>query len=96
MSGWIIPPHGLIEPVPAPEIYCDGIGAIERLDHGTICVHFVREHLPLEGGAPQRVVVAKLFRPMEGVAYSIGQLAQCLAPSVVPPAPPGQRPIVVK
>lgn len=78
MSQWIVPPVGIIEPVPAPEIYTDGIGAIEISGENVVC-YFIRDQLTIENphGERQRVLVAKLIRPLASVPVSIGQLAQC-------------------
>lgn len=80
MRGWIIAPTGLIEPVPAPEILFDGIGAIEVIGGGDLRFYLVQEQLPLEAVAiiPQNVVVAKLVAPASIVTFTIGQLAQCV------------------
>jgi hypothetical protein len=80
MVAWILPPNGLIEPVPAPEIYVDGIGAIELLTPGTVRVHLIAEQLPIESpvGIPQKVVVVKVVGPMLNLPMTIGQLAMAL------------------
>lgn len=80
MSAWILAPSGLFEPVPAPEIYVDGIGAIETIGSGNVRVHLIQEQMPLEiaAGAPQKIVVAKIIGPVMNIPGVIGQLAQCL------------------
>lgn len=97
MPSWIIAPSGLIEPVPAPEIYVTGIGAIESVGTGDLRVVLVQEQLPLESGGhvPQRVVVAKLVGPTMNVPTIIGQLAQCLWRPTLH-IPEGSRPRLVE
>ena len=84
MRGWIIAPSGLIEPVPAPEIYVDGIGAIEAVGGGDLRYYLVQEQLPIEGELHvlQKVVVAKIIAPHANVPFHIAQLAQCIAPDI--------------
>jgi hypothetical protein len=88
MSGWVIAPSGLIEPAPAPEIYCDGIGAIELMGNGNLRFLLIAEQMPIDAGNAiiQRTVVAKIITGAEVVPRAIGQLALCLNPSscVVP------------
>ena len=92
MSRWIVPPDGLIEPVPASELYTDGIGAIELIGDGNIRLHMICDQMPFDGPVSQRVVVAKLIRPISSVPTSIGQLAQCLLRA----EPPSRGPRLVK
>ncbi len=101
MVEWIIAPNGLIEIVQAPEIYVDGIGAIELLNPGTVRIHLVQEQLPIEtaAGRPQKIVVAKIVGPLLNIPQTIGQLASCLwrAPEILPEAlPPRRGPKLVK
>ena len=93
MSNWIVPPVGIIEPVPAPEIYTDGIGAIEISGETVVC-YFIRDQLPIESqhGEAQRILVARIIRPFASVPVSIGQLAQCCFKA--PPWPPFKPKIV--
>ena len=79
MTSWVIPPVGLIEPVPAPEFYIDGIGAIE-LFGACVRMHLYSQQMPLEcaGGPSQKVVMVKVVRPIVALPCAIGQVAQCL------------------
>lgn len=86
-ARWVIAPQGLIEPVPAPEIFVYGIGAIEVMPRGNLRVILFQEQLPIEGGPVQRIVVAKLVGPMSNVPIVIGQLAQCLVDPDEPTKP---------
>lgn len=80
MSRWIIEPDGLIEPVPAPEIRCNRIGAIQVLDGDEFCVHLVRDQLLIEdmNAPPQAIVVGHIIGPAVGIPEAISYLAQCL------------------
>lgn len=86
MRGWIIAPSGLIEPVPAPEILVDGIGAIEAIGGGELRYHLVQEQMPIETATAlaQRVVVVKIVAPASIVPLTIGQLAQCVLQDIPP------------
>jgi hypothetical protein len=106
MTQWIMPPSGLIEPVPAPEIRCDRIGALQRLPNGEFRVHLVRDQLPLEDAdaEPQGLVVGHIDFPALIIPDAIGLLARCLIgcgclkPTVPPnlPANGGSFPRAVK
>lgn len=92
MSRWIIAPSGLIEPVPAPEIFIDGIGAIEAMPGGNLRYYLIQKQLPIESAAadPQKIVVVKVVGPLVNVPIYIGQLATCVWREDEPP-PPGPR-----
>lgn len=75
MPLWVMPPiAGLIEPVPAPEIYIDGIGAIEIADH-MARMFLYAEELSIAGGETCRIVKVIIRRPAKNVAQAIGCLA---------------------
>lgn len=103
MTQWIVQPSGLIEPVPAPEFYIDGIGAIE-LFGACVRMHLFSHQMPLEGGnsPAQKVVMVKIIRPVNTLPCSIGQVAKCLFADGVPiteiPGPygPGCKPQLVR
>lgn len=92
MSRWIIAPTGLIEPVPAPEIFVDGIGAIEAIGGGNLRYYLIQKQLPIERAVenPQKIIVAKIVGPLGNVPTYIGQLATCVWPEDEPP-PAGPR-----
>ncbi len=80
MSVWIIPPvAGFIDNGMAPEIYIDGIGAIEFLN-GNIRVYLIAEQARLANAKePEHsLVTAKIIGPATQIPQVIGQLAQCL------------------
>lgn len=75
MPLWVMPPiAGLIEPVPAPEIYIDGIGAIE-VAGGMARVFLYAEELSISGGETSLIVKAIIRRPVKNVGQAIGSLA---------------------
>lgn len=101
MTRWIIPPVDLIEPVPVPEFYTDGCGAIEQFGE-CIRLHLYSNQMPLEcaGGISQRVVVVKVVRPIFSLPRTMLQIAQCLWPDAAEacrscPVPSGGRPRLV-
>lgn len=81
MAYWIMQPHGLIEPMPAPLISIDGIGAIEMIDD-RIRVYLYEEEMALDGSSAtsQKIVRAKVFGRIATLPMIVGQLAMCLAP----------------
>lgn len=92
MSRWIIPPHGnMIEPVPAPEFFSTGIGAVEIFEGGWR-FYLVAEQLVIEApsAAPQCVLVAKVVTSTAVLPKSIWQLAHCMMHKE-PQEPPVKR-----
>lgn len=64
MCAWIVPPRGLIEPVPAPVHFVDEIGAI-RVSNGIISVYYCAQRPCMEaGGECNSVVEVVLQRPI--------------------------------
>lgn len=105
MTHWIIPPSGMIEPVPAPEFYIDRIGAIELIG-SDVRLYLITEQMPLEiaAGAPQCVLALKVRRPLLSLPQGVVQMAQCLCgghPAIEaeargPPDGNGRKPHLVR
>lgn len=94
MSFWIVPPvANLAEIAIAPEIHIDGVGAIEFIN-GSIRLYLYADQLPLEGGAPQKMVAAKLIGPVTALPMIIGQLALCMVADHKGMPPPGKPRLV--
>jgi hypothetical protein len=98
MSRWVIAPSGLIEPVPAPEIYVEDIAAIELIG-GCVRLYLASEQLPLEAAdaVQQHILGAKMVVPIMRVPMIIGELAKCLGPILAEtelPARPGHPRLV--
>lgn len=93
---WIIPPVGLIEPMPAAEFYVDDCGAIERVGEN-VRMHYYSEQMPVEfGGAEaQKIVMVKIVRPIATLPKTMLQIAHCLWPEGLPPAVAKGRPTLV-
>lgn len=69
--------NGLIELCPIMDTYTDDIGAVDNL--GSCCrVTFFTWARPYGGGAPEKVVVAKIIRPL--ASLRIGAISQMLRP----------------
>lgn len=56
----------LVEVMPISDIYADGIGQIENLGDCFRMIFYTYSK-PLEGGAQERVVVAKIIRPKKSI-----------------------------
>lgn len=93
-SRWLIAPRDLIELGPVPEVYSDGLGAVERIG-GNLRFHLFSEQGALvpEGGT-QRVIVCRVLTPADILAGCIGQLAHCLTVDPGPDKP--SKPFLVK
>lgn len=97
MAFWVVPPvANLVEPVIAPEIYVDGIGAIE-FNNGSVRVYLTAEQLQVDGDVAQHVVGAKIIGLVSNLPMIIGQLAMCMIARRDEPAkPPPNRPHLVR
>jgi len=102
MAFWVVPPVGLIEPVPAPEFYIDRIAAIELIG-ADARVYLASEHLSLEveGATPQNIVSVKVRGPLLQLPIILAQLVSCLVPTRIDtiPArgpPEGSKPFLVR
>jgi hypothetical protein len=72
-------PRPLVELMPITDIYADGIGEIENLGDCFRMIFFTYSR-PLEGGATERVVVAKVVRPKKSILRGdSGAVAEWLA-----------------
>lgn len=88
MSVWIIPPcPGLIEPSPAPEIYIDGIGAVQCTGRSLRIACYANE-ICLYGAGPQRVVKFWVRRPLSQTSEILTQNAVIKAFMMQREAPP--------
>lgn len=77
--GLLRDPRPLVETSIVTDIYADGIGDIENLGDCFRTIYFTFSR-PLEGGAVERVVVAKLVRPKKSILRgSQGAISQWLA-----------------
>lgn len=96
MRAWIVPPiAGLIEPVPAPEIFIDDIGVVEACGP-TIRIGYYCEEGPLFSGGQQNVVKLWLRRPLVRTPAILRKIAAInefmIGMGHMPPAPPGRGP----
>lgn len=64
-------PRPMVETMSVADIYADGIGEIENLGDCFRMIFFTYSR-PLEGGAIERVVVAKLVRPKKSILRGDG------------------------
>ena len=71
-------PRPLVEVVPINDIYADGIGSVENLGDCFRTIYFTFSW-PLDGGAIERVVVAKIVRPKKSILRPDGAIIQWMA-----------------
>lgn len=76
---------GMIEPVPAPEIFCSGLGGVEDIGGGCLRFYLYVMQQPIEDmqGPPQRVIVAKIIAPASAVPEAIGKMLQAIGEKAV-------------
>jgi hypothetical protein len=63
--------RGLNEPVQVQDIFCSGLGAIERLEGNCFRFHFFVTQRSGEGEREEKVVVSKLVIPAAAVPPAI-------------------------
>lgn len=79
LEAIIVQQHApLVEAMPISDIYADGIGDIENLGDCFRTIYFTFSK-PLDGGAIERVVVAKLVRPKKSILRPNGAVMEWLA-----------------
>lgn len=69
---WIMKPERLVEPVPAPEFFVDGIGAVEECD-GLVRVFYYANRTNLYGDEVMKQVEVILRRPLVSIQGSLAQ-----------------------
>ena len=80
----------LTEPSPAPEIFCNGLAAIELIGGGCARFYLYSNQTPVEAGAEgyqERVVVCKIVAPIAAVPAAVrlmSEAAQMAETGVVP------------
>jgi hypothetical protein len=96
MNRWIIAPRGVVELGPVPEIYIDGIGAVELSGHN-IRFHLFAKEAAFEGETVQRIIKLRVLTPADMTPIYMGQLAHVMTfdhGAEHPPTP--DRPRLVK
>lgn len=69
----------MIEPVPAPEIFCSGLGGIEDIGGGCLRFYLYVMQQPVETeGPPQKVIVAKVIAPASAVPDAVGKMLSAI------------------
>jgi hypothetical protein len=66
--------RGLNEPVPVPDIFCSGIGAIERLEGDVVRLWFYVSQASDDIGERDKIVVAKILAPASSIPDAILKL----------------------
>lgn len=64
--AWILKPQGLVEPVPAPEFFIDGVGAIEECN-GLLRVFYYAHRTCFHSDENVKQVEVVLRRPISSV-----------------------------
>ena len=82
--------HPLVETIAVPDTYVSGIAAVEPLYP---CARFVLyvDHTSIDGSAPERIVVAKLICPLEGLPAVVRQILNVMAEHGVTMASLGRK-----
>lgn len=69
---------GMVEPVPAPEIFCSGLGEVEDIGGGCLRFYLYVMQRPVEGGVAERVIVAKVIAPSAAVPEAVLQMLRAM------------------
>ncbi len=64
----------MVELGQVPEIFCSGLGKIENVGGGCLRFYLYVTQAPIDGGAPEQVLVAKLIAPMSAVPDAVLQM----------------------
>lgn len=74
---------GMIEPVPAPEIFCSGLGGVEDIGGGCLRFYLYVMQAPFESSGPaERVIVAKVIAPSSAVPEAILQMLKAIGQEI--------------
>lgn len=79
--------RGLHEIIPIQDVFCSGIGAIERLDGNMLRFWLYASQASEDGETRERIVVAKIVAPMSAVPDAVLQMVASIserAASLVP------------
>jgi hypothetical protein len=68
-------PPALVEPVAIGDTFATGLAKIENLGGGLYRFWLCVEQAPLDGGPPERIIVAKIVGPGSGLPKFLRQLA---------------------
>ncbi len=68
--------RGLNEIVPISDIFCSGLGAVERIEGNNLRLYFYVTQATYEGETKERVVVAKLVVPASSVPDALMRLVE--------------------
>jgi hypothetical protein len=82
--------RGLIENVPVQDIFCSGLGAIERLEGNCLRLYFYVSHVNYDGSASEKQIVAKLIVPASAVPAAVWKMIKAAgddADNIIPPFP---------
>jgi hypothetical protein len=71
--------RGLHEIVPIGDVFCSGIGAIERLDGNMLRFWLYALQTPEDGGPQERIVVGKLVAPASAVPDAVLQMVAAVS-----------------
>lgn len=69
---------GMVEPVPAPEIFCSGLGGVEEIGGGCLRFYLYVMQSPVDGGPQERVIVAKVIAPASAVPDAVLQMLKAI------------------
>ena len=92
---WIVPPVvGLIEPIAAPVIWVDGVGAIAVAD-GVLTTYYCTCRDPLYGAVPEHHLEVILKRPLRQIFECQAYMSKVMDFLAASPATGGWTPRVV-
>jgi hypothetical protein len=78
------------ENLPVQDIFCSGLGAIERLEGNCLRLYFYASQANYDGTASERQVVAKLIVPASAVPDAVWKMISAVcddAAHIIPPVP---------
>jgi hypothetical protein len=76
--------RGLTEIIPIQDIFCSGLGAIEKLEGGCFRFYLYAAQEADGGGAKEKVLVAKLVMPISAIPEAIIRTTAAFGASTAP------------
>ena len=72
--------RGMQEPTPVQDVFCSGLGAIEKIGGGCVRLYwYVMQSPDGSDGPPEQVLVAKLIFPASAIPDSVMQIISAVS-----------------
>jgi hypothetical protein len=79
--------RGLNENVPVQDVFCSGLGAIERLEGNCVRLYFYVSQVNFDNTATEKQVVAKLIVPISALPEAVLMMLNAASTEGMPTVP---------